>query len=381
MPNFNDFTDSEKLNLVLKSIFGIQGTWNPDIPDGFHWSQEEYGYLQWVLNNEIIMDTIPRANTQAEAQSILAANPQLMEQVDLKLSLIPGTNGRAWAAFETYNDKDSGVFGDWIQPQVFGRGYALQLYEDNGTHSDVIPNSGAPGDEIATTVGVWIPNYKMGFIILGDEYTADVMGWTSPLWVRVYRYIGAKGVSGTTAGVSLDDAYNNGNVLNVDNGPVTLNSGGGYAPIQITPSTSAPTQNLADGQLAIVQGIQYQYDSIRNKWLSVNREFPSYTARFGCGNYLSSDKHGGINSGFVVPRDCTITAITANVGWGTQNKTFHIMKNGTHTSIQSFVMASGKFQDDAIDLDIDAGDTVQIYFEPGPQAYSPRINIEVAWRL
>lgn len=376
-----EFTQVEKINLALKSIFGIQGMWNPDPPNGFHWSQEEYAYKQWILNNEIIMDAVPPAVDYAEAQTNASANPGMIEEVELKLSVVPGTNGRAWAAFNTYNNKDSGVAGDWIQPQLFGRGYALRLYEDNGTHNDSIPNSGAPGDEIATTIGAWIPNYKMGFIILGDAYTANAMGWTAPLWVRVFRYIGSKGVTGSTAGVSLDDAYNNGGTITVDSGSVTLNASGGYAPIQITPSTSAPTQNLNEGQLSIVGGIQYQYDSSRNKWLSVNKEFPSYTARFACGNFLSADKHSGLNAGFTVLRDATITGITSAVGWGTQNKTFHIMKNGVHSSIQSFTMASGKIIDDTLNVDVDAGDTVQIYFDPGPQAYSPRVNLEIAWRL
>ncbi len=155
----------------------------------------------------------------------------------------------------------------------------------------------------------------------------------------------------------------------------------GYAPIQITPDISAPTQSLAEGQLTLVGGVTYLYDSTRNKWLSINREFPSFIGRFGCGNFLSADKHGGINVGFMALRAATITGITSVVGWGTQNKTFHIMKNGVYTSLQSFTMSAGKLIDDTLDINIDAGDTIQIYFNPGPQAYSPRINLEIAWRL
>lgn len=374
-------TDAEKINLSLKELFGIQGTWNENPPDGFNWFQEEYAYKQWVLNDEILMQDVPQANTAAEAQAAVSANPSLIQEVELKLSAIPGTNGRAWAAFQTYNDKDSGVNGDWLQPQVFGRGYAMRLYQDNGTHNDSIPNSGAPGNEIDTTQGAWIPQYKLGFIILGNDYTVPAMGWRAPLWVKVFRYIGPKGVTGTTAGVSLDDAYNNGNTITVDNGSITLNPGGGYSPLQINESTSAPTQNLQEGQISLVDGILYQYDSVRNKWLSINKDFPSFIGRFGCGNFLSADKHGGINGGFTVIRDATITGITSTVGWGTQNKTFHIMKNGVYSSIQSFTMSGGKLVDDTLSIDVSAGDTVQIYFDAGPQAFSPRVNLEIAWRL
>lgn len=376
-----EFQEIEKINLALKSIFGIQGLWNPNPPHGFHWSQEEYAYQSWTLNDEIIMSTVPPASDYAAAQVVAAANPTMMEEVELKLSVVPGTNGRAWAAFKTYNNKNSGTDNDWLQPQTFGRGYALRLYQDNGTHNDAIPTSGAPGTEILTTDGAWMPNYKMGFIILGDQFTAPSMSWTTPLWVRVFRYIGPKGVTGSSANVSLDDAYNNGNVIDVDDGPVTFDADGGYAPIQITPDISAPTQSLAEGQLTLVGGVTYLYDSTRNKWLSINREFPSFIGRFGCGNFLSADKHGGINVGFMALRAATITGITSVVGWGTQNKTFHIMKNGVYTSLQSFTMSAGKLIDDTLDINIDAGDTIQIYFNPGPQAYSPRINLEIAWRL
>jgi hypothetical protein len=40
-------TDAEKINLSLKELFGIQGTWNENPPDGFNWFQEEYAYKQW----------------------------------------------------------------------------------------------------------------------------------------------------------------------------------------------------------------------------------------------------------------------------------------------------------------------------------------------
>lgn len=374
-----DFSVTEKINLSLKSIFGIQGTWNSE--DGSYWFEEEYSYQQWVLNNEIIMSDIPEALTGSEAVANAASHSNLIEEVELKLSVVPGTNGRAWAAFKTYGDENSGTNNDWLQPTMFGRGYALRLYSDNGTHNDSIPTSGAPGDEISTTAGSWIPNYKSGFIILGNEFTADTMGWGVPLWVKVYRYIGPKGVSGSTASVSLNDAYGNGNTISADDGAVVIDAGNGYAPIQITPDISAPTQNLAEGQLSIVDGITYQYDSTRNKWLSVSKEMTSFDARFGCGNYLSSNKHGGINSGTLILRDGTITGLTSSVGWGAQNKVFHIMKNGVYSSILQFTMINGKLIDTDLNLDVIAGDTIQIFFEAGSQAVSPRVNLELVWRL
>ena len=63
------FTEKEKRNISYKSVFGIQGTWNGDPPDGFHWSQEEFTQQQWILNNEVIMGEIPLATDYAAAQA------------------------------------------------------------------------------------------------------------------------------------------------------------------------------------------------------------------------------------------------------------------------------------------------------------------------
>src|SRR6056297_181609 len=75
---------------------------------------------------------------------------------------------------------------------------------------------------------------------------------------------------------TLDEAYNEngsgtGRTINVNNGSIRLNASNGYAPIQLTQLSSAPNTDVAGGQLCVVDGLVYVYDSTRLKWLSVNR--------------------------------------------------------------------------------------------------------------
>jgi hypothetical protein len=216
-------------------------------------------------------------------------------------------------------------------------------------------------------------------ILLGDAYTASAMAWKTPIWATVYRYIGRQGVSGATAGVGLEDAYRNGHSINADAGAVTFNASNGYAPVQITPSVSAPSNGLSAGQLCTVNNILYQYNG--SKWLSVSQEGVSFAARFGCGNYLTSDIQGAAGTGFTAIQKGTILGLTGSVGWGAMNKNFSIMKNGVFAPIQAFSMAAGKIMNSNLNIDFDAGDIIQIYFEANAQAFSPRIELTIAWRL
>jgi hypothetical protein len=372
-----ELTQSEKINISLKQVFGIEGTWNPDPPNGLHWSQEEYAYKAFTLNKDLIVDAVPVANTSAEATAALVGST-IIEVRDIKLTIVPGTNARAWAAFKTWGDATSGVYDDWLQPQLFGRGYALRLFQDNSSHNPSIPASGAPGNEILTTDGAWIPNYKLGFIVLGNANTVAAMGWKDPLWVRVYRYIGRKGITGATAGVTFDDAYNAGHTVTVDAGPIVLNASTS-APIQLTPQVSAPTTNLSAGQLSMVGNTLYQYTG--TKWLSVNQETPSFSARFASGNYLTDDIQGTTASGFLAKKNGTILAVAGSVGWGNMSKAFHVMKNGVFTDIYSFSLTSGKYVNDTLNIDFSAGDVLQVYADPGAQSFSPRVELTIAWRL
>lgn len=375
-------SDKEKLNISLKMVFGVQGLNNadPESAGGLRWSEEEYGWNPFILNDDIYMDPVPYAANGTEADTNATSSPYV-EKVIKKLTLVPGVADRAWAAFNTYNDPDSGIMGDWLLPQLFGRGYAARLFQESTS------SPGTPGDEISTTEGAWIPSYKNGFIVLGKDYTASMMGWTTPLYIQAYRYVGTKGVSGASAGVSLDNAYDNGQTINADEGPVNLVASGGYSPLQISQITSVPTQSLDGGQIANINGLLYQYDMTRSVWKSVYEMIVPFSTREGSGNYLSiGGQHSDINSGYLGLRSGIITGISASVGSryndpSVLDKTFHIRKNQSQTSEYSFTTSGTYFSASNLDIRFEAEDLVQVYIESGAKAFSPRVSLHINWRV
>lgn len=371
----SDFTQTEKINLLIKTVFGIQGLSNTADTLGLKWYNEKYSWLPFTLNDELFADSIPTASTPAQADTNVTNNPTIMEKRDIKLSLVAGTNGRGWVAFQTYGDDQSGIYGDWFLPQLFGQGYAARLYEDNGSGTGV-------GTEITTTAGAWIPAYKLGAIVLADGYTASDEGWTTPLWVRVYRYIGAKGVSGGSAHVSLDDAYNEGRTITADEGPVVINASTNYAPLQITPIAYTPSSGVAEGQICMRDDVVYFYEGTRTKWLSIDQPLISYKAVKGDGNYLFTGDFSDINCGFHAVRNGTIIGITAAGGTGNQSKSFAIRKNGVATDLATFSLSSGKYSSLTTDVDFSAGDVLQVYCSAtGAPIFAPRVTLVIAWRI
>jgi len=374
-----EFSQAEKLNLVNKLVFGIQGTSNTDDSLGLAWYEELFPYLQFIRNNELFAKDVPYAENYTEAE-YYKDNNSFIDKVDLKLTEVSRTNGRAWGGFATYGDEDSTLLGDWLQPQVFGKGYALHLYQDNG--------SGTAPDltkEITTTDGAWIPAYKIGFIILADNETADDKGWTKPLWARVYRYTGPKGIDGSTAGVDLQDAYDASNseekIINVNDGSLEINSTGTYAHMTFNSITNPPTTDLQDGAISRIGNDLYMYNSATSKWLSIDKSKATFSIRVGDGRYLQYGKHGSSNSGYYCGKDLTLVSITAKGGSGNQTKGFSIRKAGSTSDISTFVMTAGVYSDNAVNIDFNAGETVQVYCSAsGSKINNPVVTLEFAVR-
>jgi len=374
-----EFTQEEKLNLVTKLVFGIQGTSNTSDAEGLQWYEELFPYLQFIRNEELIVEDVPYAADAATAETN-KDNNTFITKVDLKLSPVSRTNGRAWGAFTTYLDETSEILGDWLQPQVFGKGYAMRLYQDNGsgTGPDVLK-------EITTTEGAWIPAYKLGFIILADDETADDKGWTQPLWARVYRYTGAFGITGETAGVTLDNAYNTATseekIINVDDGSVEYNSNGDYAHVTFNSIANPPTLDIQDGALTNINGQLFVYDGGTSKWLSVDRARAVFGTRNGDGRYLQYGEHSDSESGYYCGKDMTLVSVTAKGGSGLQTKGFAIRKNGVLTDIKSFSLVAGEYVDNATNLDFVAGDIVQVYCSAtGAKINNPIVALTFAVR-
>ncbi len=369
-----DFTQVEKINLLLKMAFGVQGLSNTDDANGLRWFNEKFSWQPFVLNKEVYASEVPFAATATEADSAVSANPTILEKRDITLSPVNGTNGRAWIAYKVLNDPASGIYNDWLLPQVFGTGYAMRLFKDNG--------SGGIGTEITTTEGAWIPAYKLGAIVLAAGYTAADLGWTTNLHARVYRYIGGKGMGGANAHVSLDNAYDEGRTISVDAGPVELNASANYAPIQITPIAYTPSAGLANGQICNRAGVLYVYDETRTKWVSVEKPTSIFSTQKGDGNYLMAGYFSDVGSGYTALKDGVIVGITASGGSGNLTKGFSVRKNGSPADIFSFNLVAGKYYNDTVNVNIVAGDVLQVYCSAdGAAVNAPMVQLIVAWRL
>jgi hypothetical protein len=200
-------------------------------------------------------------------------------------------------------------------------------------------------------------------------------------WVRIAD-------AGIFGGNTLDGAYDQGGAgagreIFVDAGAVKLNASGGYAPLELTDLASAPTTDLADGQLAVINGLLYEYDDVRTKWLSVQRAFVTFGRRgatrdqylnYAAGN-LSSN-----NSGYRIPMNATIVSLAGQFsGVGTAN--LNIRKNDTATDIATLAIAAAQGgHDNTIDVDISAGDWLQSYEDSVSTVPDPMLVVEIAWR-
>lgn len=127
------------------------------------------------------------------------------------------TNGLAWIARVQPGDQFSDRVVNFVQPQSFGQGYTVRLYEADGT-------------EIVTTQGAWIFNWQQGILIFGAGFTPADEGYSTPLFVEGFTYEGSFGTGSLPSGnindtlrydgtewVSSSSLQNDGNDVYVQN--------------------------------------------------------------------------------------------------------------------------------------------------------------------
>ena len=372
-----DLTQNEKLNLAYKIAFLIQGTSNTDDSLGREWFEESYPWAPLLVSKDVFIDNVPYAAV-GQGDTIQAANPAIISKIDISLTKKNGYNGRLWAAHSVYNDENSTIYENFLIPVKFGPGFTARLYQDDG--------GGGIGDEITTTEGAWIFAYKAGLLILGAGHTATDEGWTEPLHLVGYRYIGQTVANIAGSAISLDDAYDNGRIITVDNGPVELDATPGanaYAPLRLNNLANAPTSSLAAGDIAVVDGRIYAYDGTRSKWLSVQRDKIIFNKRLADGQYLSlASDFISKYVGFICHYDSTIVGITAKADGGALNKTIRLRRNGTTSNLASFALSGGFYSSLTEDISLNQSDILQVFADPdGTGVKNIIVQIELAYRV
>ncbi|RKZ24563.1 hypothetical protein DRQ26_07290 [bacterium] len=174
------------------------------------------------------------------------------------------TNGLAWFARTIYANHFSNTIGNFIQPQLFGNGYSVRLYQNNG-------------QEVYTTEGAWIFNWQKGLLLLAAGHTANDESYTKPLYIEAFTYVGNFG-----AGAYIDDGLQNetlrfngtkwepSSALLNDGTEVTIPSGLHVQEVLTIPS-GAPVSSTASGaEGQVLYDSHYLYLYTSGRWVRSN---------------------------------------------------------------------------------------------------------------
>jgi len=188
---------------------------------------------------------------------------------------------------------------------------------------------------------------------------------------------------------TLENAYNQGGpgagrTINTISKSVKLDSSSSTnAPLELVPTPTMPTVDLQPGQLTVKDGILYIWDSVRTKWLSVDRKFlvfgragntkEQYLQFFGGSIYSN-------NSGLRMARNATIISLSGQLdvsGTGT----FNILKNDGAGVITSLPIATAtNAGDTTINIDLTTADFLQCKMTSATGVEDPLVIVEIAWR-
>jgi hypothetical protein len=189
---------------------------------------------------------------------------------------------------------------------------------------------------------------------------------------------------------TLDMAYDQGGagagrLITADTGSVKIDSAAATtAPFEIVPKAALPTTGLADGQLAIKDGILCIYDSTRAKWLSVQREFLVFGRAGSTKNQYLNFGVGAMpsnNAGYRMQRDATIVSISGQLdAIGTCD--LNVRRNDTATNILTLAITSALGNASvSANVDVSATDFLQAYLSTTTAgSEDPVMIVEIAWR-
>lgn len=272
-------------------------------------------------------------------------------------------DGTTWVSAGAPTTGDRVITLDSTSENIFQ--WSGSAWEDQGTPTDndtVMVNDDGDGDP--------------------SIYVYDLPQLT---WIKIADASVITGDHNTLNGAYDEGGAGVGRTITVDAAPVKLDAtSGSDAPLELTNLSSAPTTNLANGQLAVVGGILYAYDSTRTKWLSVQRETFAFGRRGSSKDQWINHYAGTLasnNSGLRVMRNATIVGLAGQLdGSGTCD--MRIRKNDVLVDITTLSIAAATgAQDTTIDVDLSAGDFLQCYIENSTSVSDPMIVVEIAWRV
>jgi hypothetical protein len=132
-------------------------------------------------------------------------------------------------------------------------------------------------------------------------------------------------------------------------------------------------------------GVLLFFDNSRSKFLSATRQ----TYKFGIDHRSISndrwlyavDKIVTNVTGYRIPRNATITAITIQSQNITGSTTFNIRRNDNPTNISSTALSAAGITSDDLNVDVDKDDWLQLFMSVSSGNISnPLFVLELAWR-
>lgn len=159
-----------------------------------------------------------------------------------------------------------------------------------------------------------------------------------------------------------------------------------HADLLLPVDTAAPVSPLVNGQIVVVDGIAYIYDSTRAKWLSIERKMIWAARNAGAQDIYLRIYDGLATSvtGYRMLRNGTITGIVLQTD-GAEAWTLEIRKNDVVTAILSLSSGGAAGNQSTIsNVNFSQGDEIQFFCSGGTllnPITSPVGGIEIAWRI
>ena len=164
-----------QLDITNKMSLGVVSTTNDR-----NYFEEAFAWSPQLIGSDIYSETVPTAADPTAADNAVSANPTILEKLtDYFIDELPGSNGEGYSAYATPGNTTTTRLVDWLTPQKFGNGYAVTLKQQDDT-------------PIALTDGAFQVDYRNGIIRFDPNFRPADLGYSLPLKLTTYRYIGAK---------------------------------------------------------------------------------------------------------------------------------------------------------------------------------------------
>jgi len=156
-----------------------------------------------------------------------------------------------------------------------------------------------------------------------------------------------------------------------------------FGPPTVFSGTTPPASGTGGIWYNNGDSILYYWDETRGKWLSVftHNYLFTYSGNID-GLYMSVGNVVNSYAHFHILRDATITAVTADqdsFGSSEPNKGYEIQANTVN--VFGFNMVSHSYTNEAMNVDISANDSLQMYVvSAGARVRDPIVTLELRWR-